>query len=587
MNTASHIRSIGNKVNTRDTRLFAVAICVGALAAASALLFDFLYQAVHAFVFDGLVHLKQSVSGSPDFSDPYLWALPFIVAAGAMVSRGLAHLLHTPSKIHGTDTVIEAFHTGHGELSSKSSWLTILKTSLTLGTGGSAGMEGPMALVGASLGSTVGRLLRFDEKSRRLIMLMGVSAGLSAIFRAPVGAAFFAIEFLYRGMYFEAEALIYTLISAVAGYAIIGSVAGWSHTFALPEGIAVTDLSHFVWFALLGASAGVLSSIIPTVFYTTKNVFVNMKLHDILKPGLGGFLVGLIGIWVPQILGPGTWLVQDLMTQTAPIAVLILYMLLKIVTFSLTIGSGGSGGVFAPSLFIGAALGAVFAQLAQMPQAPMVLVGMATIFAAAGRTPITALLMVPEITGDYALLPPTALAVAISYLLQTLIAEKMRYPTLHSSQPVDLYSSPSHHEETLIAGLRLLQKGGVDLSPDVSLPDLRALLQVGHPVPLGSGDLLVIRGNISPASSIAGLKLHENPFGQGKWLLEIRRRDEIIFPEGITSLEVGDELVLLTSVTELTSLFPLLDFPFTFENWLARHEPEQHKMLLQLREGSE
>lgn len=506
--------------------------------------------------------------------------LPLITGCGGIAAVVLKRTFAPDVHSHGTDAVIEAYHNGRGLVPRRLTWITILAASFTIGTGGSAGREGPAALIGASLGSTFSRLFRLDDKTRRLVLLMGLSAGLSAVIGAPLGSAFFAVEFLYREIHFESEALIYALVAAVAGYFVSTSIHGWSAAFSLPELSQGRDLKHFFWFVILGLTGGILASLIPTIFYKIKEGFDRMTVPAWLKAGIGGAMVGAVGIFVPTILGTGEHFLQQVMVEHLSIALLLIVLFAKIFTFSVTLGSGGSGGVLFPSLFIGAALGAVISAISGTLQAPMVLVGMATIFAAAGRTPMAALLMVPEITGDYSLLPPTALAVSLSYLIQTLIADRQEYPTLHEAQPANIWASPTHHGEVLTEGIKLLQKGGIHLPPEIDLPDLEALLAIGYPVPLGAGGLIIFRGTLRSEAAAVNKTLLDSPFGPGIWLLEIRREEKALFPDGQTCLEAGDNLIFLAPIHNIPDLNRQLEFPSVFANWLGRHEPEIHAKMM-------
>jgi len=282
-----------------------------------------------------------------------------------------------------------------------------------------------------------------------------MAAGLSAIFKSPLGTALFAVEVLYANLRFEGRALPFTLTGAAVAYTVMCLFNGWGTLFDVPQHVAFEHPTQLLWYGLLGVACGVMGTLLPNVFYGVRDGFRRLPLRNHFKPALGGLLVGLIALAFPQILGGGYGIMQLAVQGTLGAGVLLLLMLslCKLLALALTVGSGGSGGVFAPSLFIGALFGAAFGLLLQRlgmghePLAGMALVGMAAVFGAGARVPLATTVMVAEMTGGYTLMAPTMLAVAIAYLVQITLARYTPYPSLYEAQIYIASTSPTRPDE--------------------------------------------------------------------------------------------------------------------------------------------
>jgi Voltage gated chloride channel len=209
-----------------------------------------------------------------------------------------------------------------------------------------------------------------------------------AIFRSPIGTALFAVEVLYGGMDFEADALIYCMLAAIVAYAINGWFVGWQSLFRVPAHLYAAGLSDYGWYIVLGAASGIVATILPEVFYRVRDGFVALPVPTWTKPAIGGLLLGLLALRLPQVLGGGYGWIQEAIDGRLAVRLLLVLIVAKILALSLTVSSGGSGGVFAPSLFIGAMLGGAFAGIFHQPPAAWVIVGMAAVFGGAARVPI-------------------------------------------------------------------------------------------------------------------------------------------------------------------------------------------------------
>jgi CIC family chloride channel protein len=425
----------------------------------------------------------------------------------------------------------------------------MVASAITIGSGGAAGREGPTALISAGVGSIYATIGKRTEEERRLLVLVGMSSGLSAIFRSPIGTAIFAIEVLYSDMEFEGRALLYTLLGSVVAYCVNGHFAGFQPLFQVPGNIPVPGLSEYFWYALLGVAAGLAATILPNVFYGTRDLFHAIPVPPHFKPAIGGLGLGLMALALPQVLGGGYGWIQEAIYGKLAVSLLFTLTFAKMVALALTISSGGSGGVFAPSLYIGAMLGGGLARLFDLPPAAFVVVGMAAVFAGAARIPIATMLMVTEMTGGYHLLAPAALAVVLSYLIQVALTSKLKYKSLYEAQVARRAHSPAHHLEQIEDAVHLLSDEGLILpDTDVRL-NLKALLDHGIPVELSGGKQLALcslksNGEYVGKPVTACFPVNEDSDVE---VIAVLRQGETLLPHARVKLEIDDRILLIAS----------------------------------------
>ncbi len=366
---------------------------------------------------------------------------------------------------HGSDAMIKSFHRQKGKVRARVPLVKAIASLLTIGSGGSAGREGPIAQVGSGFGSFFADKLNLTDWERRQLMLAGAAGGIGAIFRAPLGGALFTVEVLYASASMEFAALIPAVISSVVAYSVYTHIHGTGFAFSNPETVlqfhGAIELPFYVMFAVVCAIFGF---IYVSVFYGMRDkVFRRLRIHNRYKPAIGGFFLGLIALGFPHVMAGGYGWIQQLIdgefgdatgtladadgSQLTNILVLMTVLALtKILATSVTISSGGSGGVFAPSLFIGAMLGGAYgwgcqaifgAQCVPQPGA-YVLVGMGGFFAGVAKVPLTALLMVCEMTHSYDLLVPLML---VSILTTAILSSRWK---LYEEQVTAMVDSPAH-----------------------------------------------------------------------------------------------------------------------------------------------
>ncbi|HDT15094.1 MAG TPA: chloride channel protein, partial [Firmicutes bacterium] len=373
------------------------------------------------------------------------WLILVIPALGALLAGIISVKLAPDTKGHGTDSVIKCFHKGGGNMKIMTPIVKIISTTLVIGSGGSAGREGPIAQIGAGFASFMGRRLKVTAKDRRIMLISGAGAGISALFGAPLGGAIFAIEVLYRNHDMESEALIPSLFSSIVAFSVFRTFFGEAHLFNIAN-VSFHTVYELVPYIILGISCFLVGVLYIKIFNRIRAEFARMKINEIFKPALGGFLVGAMALFLPQILAGGYGYIQMALDGELSLKLMLALIIGKILATSLTIGSGGSGGVFAPSLFIGAMLGGSIGGVMQQifpaewisSSSVFVVVGMGGFFAGVARVPLSSLFMVSEMTRGYELLVPMMFVSSISFLLN-------RKPyTLYEEQAKSIIDSPAH-----------------------------------------------------------------------------------------------------------------------------------------------
>ncbi|GAB6271054.1 MAG: chloride channel protein [Smithella sp.] len=362
---------------------------------------------------------------------------------GGLMGGWIVYRFAPEAEGHGTDAMIDAFHNKKGHIRTRVPFVKGIASILTLAAGGSAGREGPIAQIGAGIGSAVGRLLKLSDKERRILLLAGCGGGLAAIFRAPLGAALTSIEILYKED-LETEALVPTVVSSIVAYIIFTYFFGNSPIFFFPEYV-FSDARELIFYVLLGLICIPAGILFIKVFYGVKDrIFTPLKIPRYFKPALGGLAVGLIGLIFPQVYGDGWGWIQLAILGKLSIGLMIAIAVAKIMATSFTISSGGSGGVFGPTLFIGGMIGGTvgfsahyfFPGIVSHPEA-FVVVGMASFFAGVANAPIGTLLMCSEMTRGYGLIAPLMLVSIIAILFT-------RKHSIYQKQIQSKLQSPAH-----------------------------------------------------------------------------------------------------------------------------------------------
>lgn len=363
-------------------------------------------------------------------------AILLLPALGGLIVGPIIHKVAPETKGHGVPEVMEAIFTGRGRIRARIATVKVLVSSTTIGSGGSAGREGPIAQIGASLGSSLGQLFKLTSRDIRLLTICGVAAGIGGTFNAPLGGMLFGLEVVFR--HYTQVSAIPVLLAGIVGTSVATVFLGLSPLCpAFTMKPFVYSIGEIPFYLMLGLVFGVVAFLWVRAFYSFEELFDRLPMSGRWKPTLGGLTTGLIGmLLLPYfqasdglptsfgLLGVGYDGLELILAGSIPLLLLLLLGLLKVVTTSSTIGSGGSGGIFSPSLYIGAAFGGVlgtifrflFPGIIQEPYAYS-LAGMAALFSGAASAPLMSIVMIPEMCNDWALLPPIMASSATSYLV--------------------------------------------------------------------------------------------------------------------------------------------------------------------------
>jgi H+/Cl- antiporter ClcA len=397
---------------------------------------------------------------STHFARP--WAIPLVACGGALLGAILVFSVAPEAEGHGTDAAIAAVHHNPRGVRLRTVFVKIVASALTIGSGGSGGREGPTGQISAGFGSLLVRTFDLSPEDARITVASGIGSGIGAIFGAPLGGAVLATEILYRDD-FEVEALLPAFIASIVGYAVWGSFEGFGPLFGYVGNYQLTSAMPLLWFGVIGILGGFIGLLYAKGFYGMVEGFARLPLPRWLRPAIGGLAVGLIALAVPEVLGTGYgWIQQSLGAHLLqiPLWIVLILPFARIATTGLSIGSGGSGGIFGPGMVIGAFVGAAVWRLLEpvVPSlghdpAPYVIVGMMACFGSISRAPLAVMLMVAEMTGTLSLIVPAMLAVGLA----TLIVRRSD-DTIYRSQLKSRAESPAHR---ILTGLPLLAQVAV------------------------------------------------------------------------------------------------------------------------------
>lgn len=451
--------------NAFEGKWFLLAMLTGLMAGILAIAFQFLIRLVQHFTLNDISgYLPIPVDGANTYSDPpaafHIWLIIPIVAAGGLLAGLIVYFFAPEAEGSGADGAIDAFHNKRGIIPLRVSIVKAFASAITLGTGGSAGREGPIAHICAGIGSFVGQRFGLSTHDRRIMLAIGMGAGAGAIFRAPLAGAIFAGEILYRDADIESEVIVPGALASVLAYSVF--------QLSLPQDEWFTplfgDLSHYdvthvaelIPYTILALALVLIAITYVRIFHFTQSIFSWLPIVPHLKPCVGAMIAGLLAVGsyflisndtnVLASLGSGYGFLRTAITDATAISILALLTVagIKILTTSLTVGSGGSGGVFGPSMVIGGAIGAAFGRVFHHAVPGIVaqpssfaIVGMAGFFAGVANAPFSTILMVTEITGSYQLLLPTLWVASICFIL-------CRNNTLYSKQVGSRIDSPAH-----------------------------------------------------------------------------------------------------------------------------------------------
>ena len=535
-------RSVTDWVRDSRTGFLALAVLIGAGAGVGAIAFRWM-----------ILGFTRLLSGQDDYSAAGRVAHPWLPALGPwflLVVPVLAGLVYGPlvqrfapeARGHGVPEVMLAVAERGGRIPAQVSVVKAVASALCIGSGGSVGREGPIVQIGSALGSALGRLTKLPEPRLRVLVACGAAGGIAATFNAPLTGPFFAMELILRD--FAAESFGAVVLASVTASVIGRLVLGNSAFLELPA-FTVHNPAEYLLFVVLGAVVGGVGVAFTRALYLIEDLCDwAWRGPQWLRPAAGGLLLGGLLLAVPQMYGVGYPVLENAIDGRYVLGVLVLLLVAKIVATSLTIGIGGSGGVFAPSLFLGAMAGTACG-LAAHALAPGVagppglygLIGMGAAFAGAARAPITAVVVLFELTDEYSIILPLMVAVVIATMVSRALSRDTIYTLKLRRRGIDL---DSHHSTPAIAGRRVA---------DVAEP---------LPVPL------VATADLDSARNALALSEHGalpvlGTDGQYHGCVTARAVAEALAETGTTSHSVADLVELPPVVTTTTALAAALD----------------------------
>ncbi|MBI9045861.1 MAG: chloride channel protein [Anaerolineaceae bacterium] len=412
-----------------DVFLLITSLVVGISTGLGAVLFRYLIDLV------GWVGFTWFPSVTAPFGNAYIILIP---ALGGLIVGPLTYFFAREAKGHGVPEVMEAVALRGGRIRPIVALVKSLASAITIGSGGSVGREGPIVQIGSAIGSTLGQKLNFSDDRIRNLVACGAAGGIAATFNAPIAGVLFALEIIlgeFTVKHFS-SVVIAAVASSVIGRAALGNVPA----FIIPFKYGVNSLWEFAFYPVLGLAAGIVGLIYIRSLYWSEDMFARLKrIPEWVQPMVGGIMLGLLALayplltgvtWegTPQIFNVGYEIIEAALANELALVTVLVLLVLKLIATSITLGSGGSGGVFAPSLFMGAMLGTAFELLINRffpgiaaPPGAYALLGMGALFAATAHAPITAVLILFELTGDYRIILPLMLTVVIA----TLFAQKI------------------------------------------------------------------------------------------------------------------------------------------------------------------
>ncbi len=438
-------------------------ILIGLIAGTGSIIFQYLCQLGIYLFMDLLAGYRPPAPAgehhliTPGTGALNRWILLILPSLGGIISGVLVYTFAPEAEGHGTDAAIDAYHRKGGFIRGRVPIIKTIASAVTLTTGGSGGREGPIAQIGAGFGSFLATTLKLSDRERRIMMAAGIGAGVGSIFRAPLAGALFAAEVLYSDPEFESEVIIPAGISSVVAYCLFCLVFGWGSLLHSPAFVFRNPLELGPYLVLAVVLSG-LGFIYVKSFWGITSLFkaVNV-IPNHLKPAIGGLCTGIIGFFLPQTLAFGYGFAQKAINNELTILFLLSLAIGKIFTTSFTIGSGGSGGVFGPSVVIGGAMGGVVGKIFHhiMPgvvtsPGAFVIVGMAGFFTSVSNTPISTIIFVSEMTNSYQLLLPSLLVCSVSYLAS-------RRWTIYKRQVKSKVDSPAHSGDFFIDILQTIR----------------------------------------------------------------------------------------------------------------------------------
>jgi len=417
------------------------------------------------------------------FLGPYYVIL--IPAIGGLIIGPLIYFFAREAKGHGVPEVMLAVATMGGRIRPRVAVIKSLASSICIGSGGSVGREGPIVQIGSALGSSLGQLFKLSEEKVKILVACGAAGGIAATFNAPLAGIFFALEVILGEYGFKFFSSV--VLSSVTATVISRSFLGDHPAFMVPpyKLLSVWEIPLYFIFGFLSAFTALL--FIKSI-YKCEDIFDSWKITEYMKPAFGGLIIGSIGLFFPQIFGVGYESIELALYGKIAIGLVSILVLVKILATSVTLGSGGSGGVFAPSLFIGAMLGESFGKLTQLivpsiaiPSGACALVGMGAVFAGASHAPISAILIMFEMTGNYMIILPLMITCIISTVVVRRFTGESIYTLKLRRRGIDIKKFRRLDLMEMITVSETMVRNVITIDENITIKNADLMLKSTHP----------------------------------------------------------------------------------------------------------
>jgi CIC family chloride channel protein len=476
---ADRLRRLHDAVReTEQIYMVLVSVVIGLLGGFCAVGFRLLIQLLNrVFWRDGQYTIEYM------YSLPFWWKVLAPTVGGAIVGY-IVYRFAREAKGHGVPEVMEAVAVHGGRIRPRVVIAKMFASGVSIASGGSVGREGPIVQIGSALGSTIGQWLKIDQQRLRTLVGCGAAAGIAGTFNAPVAGALFAVEIILGD--FGVAQFSPIVISSVAATVVSHQFLGDFPAFEIPS-YSLVHANELFAYAGLGILAGFVALAFIRTLYKSEDLFDALKLHPVAKASLGGAIIGVVGIWLPHIFGVGYEAINEALNGTMIWYFMVILVVVKIAAVSVTIGSGGSGGVFAPSLFIGAMLGGAVGTVVHnlwpastAGPGAYALVGMGAVVAAGTHAPITAILIIFELTNEYKIILPLMISCIIATLLATRLQRSSIYTLKLLRRGIDIYKGRAVNVLEAVPVRDVVRADVVTVSPEDHIGSVVTKL-INHP----------------------------------------------------------------------------------------------------------
>ena len=433
-----------------------------------------------------IIFFREFFWGSKEFTIEYLTTLPLYIrigvpVVGSMVVGFVIQFYAREAKGHGVPEVMEAIALHNGIIRARVVFAKLFSSAIYIGAGGSVGREGPVIQIGSAIGSAVGQFIRVNPQRMRVFVACGAASGIAAAFNAPIAGALFAVEIILGD--FAVAQFSPIVISSVMATVVSRHFLGDHLAFSIPVYHLVSPW-ELIPYAVLGLLSGLVALLFIKVLYGMEDFFDKWKTNDIIKTMLGGLGIGLTALLFPYVLGVGYETMDNALLGNMTWKLMFILIFIKIFATSLSLASGGSGGIFAPSLFLGTMTGGFFGALVYQfwpglsgGAGAYALVGMGAVVAGATHAPITAILIIFEMTNDYKIILPLMIAVIIATLLTTKLQKESIYTMKLIRRGIDLFGG---REVNLLKSIKIssiINKDILTIPPEMNLMNMLKLLK--------------------------------------------------------------------------------------------------------------